>query len=299
MTETLKYHQFIEEVKSFEWERTTLNRDGKIKKYLADNFEPIPLLRLPKYNQLNGDYEKFITKLRSDAYNEILLFENYKIEKVLYRLQEIEMQFNKFWEIWKKLSKSVNGQTDKFDYSEVISKMYIDFGIIDFNKTGHVSNDFNGSFGLITKEFLKDLYDAILIKDGQLNRLINDLENYLKPIETPAPAIEQRGFDLGLAEPQLTLLYKELMDKTFLSKNTEQEHFINAFNGCLLNDDFKPLKWIEPTAGAICFHHLTAGKPKWKAIEHLFEPANYKNLLNQSKQNGTFERTISKLKSIL
>ncbi|MDZ7936351.1 MAG: hypothetical protein U5M51_15600 [Emticicia sp.] len=70
-------------------------------------------------------------------------------------------------------------------------------------------------------------------------------------------------------------------------------------NGELLSKDFKPLKWIEPTAGAICIYYLTKEKPKWKAIKHLFETARYKQLLHQSKSNGAFEQSKAKLQSIL
>jgi hypothetical protein len=245
MTEISKYNQFINEIYLFEWERTILDRNDRKHKYLDANYEPIPLLRLPKYNQLNGSYEKFITKLRSDAYNEILLFENYKIEKVLYRLQEIKIEFKEFWEIWKKIFTSLANPKVEFNYSEIVSVMYLKFGIIDFNNS-YLSNGLNGSFGLITNEFKYDLYDALILKDRVLNHLIYDLKKYLKAVETPAPA-EQKGFDLGLTEPQLKALHKELIDKTFLAENTKQEYFINAFNGKVL-ENFEPLNWIDKTA---------------------------------------------------
>ena len=109
-----------------------------------------------------------------------------------------------------------------------------------------------------------------------------------------------QGYDLGLTTPQLETLHAELVINEFLNPKTELEHFKNAFNGQVWNNDFKPLEWIEPTKGAVFLYYFSQGnKPKWKKIENSFNPANYKQLLSQSRGNGTFETLKKELEKII
>jgi hypothetical protein len=64
---------------------------------------------------------------------------------------------------------------------------------------------------------------------------------------------EQTGFNLGYSETQLKALHKALMDKNFLDNQTEEAHFINAFNGEGLTN-FEKLKWIDETQRT---HHIS------------------------------------------
>lgn len=114
------------------------------------------------------------------------------------------------------------------------------------------------------------------------------------------PATEQRGFDLGLTEPQLKVLHQQLIDNTFLAENTKQKHFINAFNGEVLNGSFELLEWIEPTKGAIFIELFTNRKNPWTKLESVMVKANYSKLLSaiKDRDNGIFKETYNLLNRI-
>lgn len=124
------------------------------------------------------------------------------------------------------------------------------------------------------------------------------LEQTIQPPQRKNKAVT--GFDLGFNDDtKLETLYHVLIAEQFLHHSTKVEHFINAFNGKELID-FKPLKWNEPTKGAIVFFFFSKQKKTpWESNKHLFEPANYKQLLSQSRGNGTFETLKKELEKII
>ena len=125
-----------------------------------------------------------------------------------------------------------------------------------------------------------------------IKELVREVIEESKDIKKPTSSFqaEKTGFDLGYTDTQLESLYVQLITDNFIDKNTQLEHFKNAFNGTKLVTGFKPLKWIEPTMGAVFFFHVKKTKhPQWTKYSYLFEPANYKQLLSQSRQNGTFD----------
>lgn len=107
------------------------------------------------------------------------------------------------------------------------------------------------------------------------------------------------GLVLGYSNEQLIELYNNLIALNFLHYSTNVEHFISAFNGEPLSIDYKVLKWTTPTIGAICVSYLTKNKPRWKYSSSLFEKANYKQLLAQSRRGEKHDEVIAKLKKII
>ena len=125
----------------------------------------------------------------------------------------------------------------------------------------------------------------------------NELKRKLREVSTPTPA-EVKGYDLRLDDTQLETLHGELIKGKFLDEITNVEHFKNAFNGEVLKD-FEPLKWTNPTMGAVFFFHIKkTEKPEWTKYSYLFEPANYKQLLSQSRGNGTFKNLTTILEKL-
>lgn len=306
---TPKLDIFINEVKSFEYEITIYDRHEDDSKYLDSNFEPIPLLRLPKY--IKTDYERFLTKLQDEALTEILLLDNHKIEKVFYRLNKIEEEFNDHWDSFHTILESLNKTEENFDrdndYFKIITLLYSKFGILELNTNAYFHNGFNGTLGRITKELERDLHDALIIKDGLLHQLIHFTKEYLSSIQPapaepkvlaveeqkPAPAV-QKGFDLGLTQDKLIILHQQLIDKRFLAKSTNIEHFKNAFNGKVLEEDFEPLEWVNKTIPALFVGSFIQEENKWKTAQLIFKDCNNRNLAktfygaqNRSKHKAT------------
>ena len=128
----------------------------------------------------------------------------------------------------------------------------------------------------------------------------NELKRKLHEVSTPTPPLpaEVKGYDLGLDNTQLKTLHRKLIEGTFLDGNTKLGHLINAFNGEVLVN-FEPLKWTNPTMGAVFFFHVKKTKnTEWTKYSYLFEPANYKQLLSQSRGNGTFENLTTMLEKL-
>lgn len=149
------------------------------------------------------------------------------------------------------------------------------------------------------KDITKEVSLSLFHEYCQMIKSKFEIEASMHSLSAPAPAIEQRGFDLGLTEPQLIILHKHLVDDNFLDKNTKLNHFINAFNGEVLQADFQQLEWIEPTKGAIFIEVFTKNNP-WTKLEPLMVKANYRQLLSQSKDivKSTFKETYKSLSQI-
>lgn len=153
---------------------------------------------------------------------------------------------------------------------------------------------------LLASNILLDLY-FLASYHIPLNQYKRFLKMYVEKnglIETYESNL--RGYNLGFSEEQLNKLYFMLIEAEFLSTNTKLSHFINAFNGGLLCDDFEAIKWKNKTKGAIFIkHYFGDGGKHWHKCIHLFEKANYKQLLSQSNRvNNTLSLVIEKLITI-
>ena len=114
---------------------------------------------------------------------------------------------------------------------------------------------------------------------------------------------KQKGFDLGIAENQLITLHQRLIDNKFLSKNTDIEHFKNAFNGLELAKDYKPLKWSKSVCGAIFlkvnFDTDSKNLKVWQNAEKIFDNGNADSLKNADKGIDKHKYYFKKLSEII
>lgn len=135
----------------------------------------------------------------------------------------------------------------------------------------------------------------------ELLRIKNEIiELYIKWRNSFIKIKSHNGFMLNhYSDEQLKKLCRSLIDLKLLHKDTEEPNFVNAFNGTDLNPNFKPLEWIEPTAGAvfskIFLEEEGKSKVSWTKLKPLFAKANYKQLLHQANENGTFDFYENKL----
>ena len=118
-----------------------------------------------------------------------------------------------------------------------------------------------------------------------------------KNIELNTPPFIGKGYYLGYEDTQLKKLYELIKDK-YLDPETNEENFINAFNGKELNTSFIPIVWKEPTKGACFISAFTESKNPWTKIEPIFETARYKILLDNSRKNGTKDHYINDFNQI-
>jgi hypothetical protein len=146
------------------------------------------------------------------------------------------------------------------------------------------------------------------------------LEEKLKELEQHSPATSQKGeslgtdkgFDLGLTEEQLKALHQQLIDNTFLAENTKQEHFINAFNGKVLNGSFEQLEWGKTDVlltlfiGAI--DSFKEQENKWQKTELIFKNckagnlrkaySNQRELEKHKPNNLVFSEILDRLRTV-
>jgi hypothetical protein len=126
--------------------------------------------------------------------------------------------------------------------------------------------------------------------EQHLQKVADQLRQKNREVNTPPP--RQYGYNLGYSDAKLKKLFHLIKDK-YLGPKTTEDNFVNAFNGKELNKSFIPICWKEPTKGACFFSAFTENKNQWKKIEHLFEKAKYKTLLDNSRKNGTKDTYIN------
>jgi hypothetical protein len=291
MIEKIDFKQYLKELDSFEFETVNYDRNNDTV-YNDTTFKPIQLFRLPKYNQFETEYEKLIDSLAKDAYEEICFWAIEIKKNALKLLKEKKLKFKDYWEFEHKYHNLINEQSTDFDYIRFMLSFFSLFDIKVKNE-GFVTNDgFSGNYGLVTIYAIEDLHEALMFKESSLDRLINRLENNLGLILPEEPPAEKTGFDLGLTEPQLIVLHKELIDNNILDKSVDCDNFIIVFRDEVLND-YKPLKWKNKTKGAVFVSYYFGDEINyWSNYHHLFEPADYKQLLYNSKNTKTFNSTI-------
>lgn len=152
----------------------------------------------------------------------------------------------------------------------------------------------------ITARFLNLLQNIFEKRRSTFDDIIQYLEPTVTILSAKKKFVEQQtGFNLGYSETQLEALYKALIDGNFLFSNCNLDHFKNAFDGSVLKD-YLPLKWKEPTKGSIFIrYHFSDERHFWVKSNILFEKANYKQLLSQSKKsNNTFDTVTNDIKMI-
>lgn len=128
-------------------------------------------LDLSRYMQTNDTAEDIeLRQLQQYALTEILMFDNVAIQKQLNRMEQIKQRFEKFWEIYfGKVTEFENGTLDEQLFIEKIKGLFIVPKFPD---------------GQITLDFIFDLHDAIMYKDGYL---LGFMEQVKKSQQAPKP----------------------------------------------------------------------------------------------------------------
>ena len=116
------------------------------------------------------------------------------------------------------------------------------------------------------------------------------------------------GFKLTCTVEQLKQLCQKFKDDGFLDSTTNEVFFINAFNGEVLNTDFKKLKWKKSKVILSMFIGLLDQEHPWKKAEIIFENINSDNLrksysnqreLDKHKStNKTFHKILDGLRAV-
>jgi hypothetical protein len=116
------------------------------------------------------------------------------------------------------------------------------------------------------------------------------------------------GFKLPCTVEQLKQLCQKFKDDGFLDSTTNEVFFINAFNGEVLNTDFKKLKWKKSKVILSMFIGLLDQEHPWKKAEIIFENINSDNLrksysnqreLDKHKStNKTFHKILDGLRAV-
>ena len=361
MTENSKINQFINEIHSFEWERTILDRNeinfenyevlsdevGNVQIILTNIFDDfIPYFSKDgKVNFLNPSTgmtllpDKEVITFNSDSeeievpysvlnveigYEKDFESKSIKLPFIyLNKLNILDIVFGEHVEIFNKQMNKLKKKyyhlkendfaenrllfEDKYKVNFIsddnfLQFLYQKFKLLRFNFSFSHFEKFNlvRIDGLILtwnkRDITKDISISVFHEYCQMIK--SKFESELSMHSLPAPA-EPKGFDLRLTEEQLIVLHKELIENKFLKIKTKLNHFINAFNGEVLKDNFKPLEWIEPTKGAI-FIEVFTNKNPWTKLESIMVKANYSKLLSQSKgiENSTYKETYTLLSQI-
>lgn len=118
---------------------------------------------------------------------------------------------------------------------------------------------------------IREIYDEIQAKKGGLITSSNIL-----PITISTP----KGYDLGYTVEQLETLHTKLIEGNFLDRNTQLEHFKNAFNGEVLAEEFEPLKWLKSYYASIFVYEYIGHKTPWQIVERVFDNGTSNSLKN-------------------
>ena len=134
-------------------------------------------LDLSRYRQTSDTAEDIeLTQLQQYAITELLMFDNLAIQKQLNRMDQIKQRFKKFWEIYRgAFTEFNNGTLDERLFIEKIKELFI---VPNF------------PYGAITRDFIKDLHDAIMYKVGSLSAFMAQVKLMMdapEPDQAPRP----------------------------------------------------------------------------------------------------------------
>jgi hypothetical protein len=126
-------------------------------------------------NQYNVEYVELLKELQQSALTELLSLEGKQINLHVKRFEHIKKRFIEFWSYYRNLCEKYRSDSiDVFEFKKKISSYFI---VSNFTATK------------ITEEFLFDLQDALMLKDGSLRGLIDQYRelNNPKPSKSKEP----------------------------------------------------------------------------------------------------------------
>jgi hypothetical protein len=112
-----------------------------------------------------------------------------------------------------------------------------------------------------------------------------------------------KGFDSTYSNEQLEQLHDLLINANYLDRKTDVCHFVNAFNGQVLEERFKPLKWVKIVYGAVLLITLFDTDRKdlkvWKNAKRLFSAGNANSLKNAFKGTDLHETYKTRMETLI
>jgi hypothetical protein len=195
---------YFTEINSLVYEKTTKDRMGHEFQYGVDNnFKSFELFRLPKYNQFAKDftYENDLKKLKDKLIRHIKIESD--LEKGIRIIKMIDSEINKQKNLFgylKKFQDQIMDKSEEFDYLDFI--YWSSHFIVNLKHDAMWFNGFIGDYGLVTQEFVFDLWDAYTFKSTSILSLKNELVEYFgiedkKEIEEPNNWIKHLEFLKG------------------------------------------------------------------------------------------------------
>jgi hypothetical protein len=160
-----------------------------------------------------------------------------------------------------------------------ISKLSI--SVADANPDALYPDEFADDHIEFWRQSFRDSKDLeLLIKT--IDKFIENSSTTNNEPKTPPPL--SKGYYINLTKEQLTALYHKLVKAKFL-KPTNVDHFVNAFNGQELENDFKPIEWAKAVYANLFIRINIADidNPKnkvWQRAERLFNNGKAGSLKN-------------------
>jgi hypothetical protein len=143
------FNNFIEEVETLE---------VKVKNGFYD---------LSQYDQKDSGYDSKIIRLQQLALSEILLLKPEQIRRQLKRIEQIQDRFERFWKKFSELYHNFDNGT--------LDSLYLELEILPLFITAKIGR------ASITLEFIFDLHDAIMYKDGCLGGFVSQVQKTQEP----------------------------------------------------------------------------------------------------------------------
>jgi len=195
---------------------------------------------LPKYNQFAEDfsYEMDLKKLKDKLIRHIKI--EYDLEKGIRIIKMIDSEITNLQELFdylKKFEDKIMQNSEEFDYVNFI--LCSNSFISNLGNKPFFSSGFNGEYGLVTEEFVFDLWDAWMFKRSSIISLKDELVKYF---DLPKNQDEEQ-FDIKIPTSDSEKIYNFLIDNNYINKNLPKEDFISIFSsGKVLN---QKIEWID------------------------------------------------------
>lgn len=239
----------------------------------SDHNLPNPILiayDVSHYHHKKSDYRSKITRFQQEAFTEISLLTSEQNKNLLKRLDQIEKRFSDAWKLYGELFSSF--KSNKLTSIDLDIKLPALF-IIPKHKEGK-----------ITHEFMLDLQDTLMFKNGSLSGLIsqmkkligipeNDIQNMSKDVN--AYSYIKYRYNLSV----LSTLLNHFQENGYISNETSLSDFRKIFNNTQPDKPIIWLKGIESLAYFVKLLHVDFKlikpiKSIWKVTAKLFTDEN-------------------------
>jgi hypothetical protein len=288
---------------------------GEIKSALT--FQTIPLF--VKFNHVKG-YQQTLLKgpqfIHPDHISIIQKFETIKHFKVSNTEKLIENAITKGM----LLEELFQFEVESYEAS-VISKLFLENTDRDIEtqkvlllKIKQFKNikPRQSLFALSSFKVINILDESLPITNEKIDEIISEIDtkmyqSSIKNLEFKKKSFKsdfenkdkELGLYVGLPDNQLKNIYYELVENKYIHHDNIEEHFINAFNGQKLSNDYKAHEWISSVNLSIVVGLYASDTNKWVKCKYLFlKSNNLKSLFNTAQTAKDFIRKKTFLDSI-